>query len=294
MVIRKFFPSFCRSLARRRIGCIFVHDTESIEKAVSFPGRKILINLINEGYGNNQVYDLCDSLAEEFDLIFNPFWLAQIVANRHATNDFLSAHGISVPRRDVAGRQVFSMSSHRRSSSAVIFDNSNLAPSDAYNVEFVDTTIPIDGKHYYTSVRMMCIGTRVIKLIARARDCSENRPEVRDINTPQDRAKLRSLYDTIVIPNLGRLTVLAKVAGDAFGPGFYAHDVLIDSDSGEAFVCETELSFFPTTFMRRQRGLLDDAGTLFSTCNERIYASYAADQFATYCANSNSLTTLDH
>ena len=73
-------------------------------------------------------------------------------------------------------------------------------------------------------------------------------------------------------------------AAAAFGPGFYGHDVVVETTSGNVFVCETALKFFPDSYMRKFRGLLDSENKLFSTTDWKDYAKDSAFAFVDYCA----------
>ncbi len=284
----KFFPSFCKVLSQNGIGSIFVYDVVSMERnLLGSGGRNILINLIAEGRDNN-AYNVSSCVLKNFDFVFNPYNLAQIVGSREVTNRYLSSRGVSVPSSDrrstynTTGRRVFSMRKTGYPNTAIILDSSDEADNENYNTEFIDTRIQFGDKIYYTSVRIMCIGTRAVKFVIRARDCSEQRPEARDANTPLNVDLIRFLYVRLVEKNLKKLLSLTVRAGTAYGPGFYAHDVVIDKDSGDPYLCETELKFFPDTFMKKFQGLLDNEAALFSTVSWKEYAKISAHHFMKY------------
>ena len=96
--------------------------------------------------------------------------------------------------------------------------------------------------------------------------------QARNRDTPRDPELLRYLRAELASADLERLLSFAARVGRTLGPGFYAHDVLVEAGSGELYLCETEFKFYPRPFMRRFRGMLDGEGELFSTCGQGAYA----------------------
>ena len=288
----RFFPHFCKVLAQEKIESVFVHDIASLEHNLLAGDRKnILINLIDEERSGIDIYNYSDDLMSRCDSVFNSMNSAKIIRDKKATNEFLSAHGILMPKYGTSHHgRIFSQSRTGYSSAAKLVYEGNQASSDRYNTEYIDTIVQYDGKDYYTCIRIMCIGTRLIKVLVLARDCKEHNPEVRDLNTPQDRSLLQYLYKQMAVPTLGQLVSLGERIGILFGPGFYAHDVLVDNRSGLAYLCETELKFYPRAFMKRFRGMFDKEQVLFSTCNQNTYAQYAASEFVDYIKSANVLS----
>ncbi len=279
----KFFPQFCKVLRNYGFGSVFVHDIESVRcNATHDRSRNILINLLGEDRDEAKC-ELGDELLDRFSLVFNPYSLARIVASREATNELLSSHGVPVPKRNATDRKIFSLGNTGYPNSAMILDESEQLDSGRYNVEFIDTRIEIGNKSYFTSLRIMCVGSRVLKYVIRARDTGEQRPEARDANTPLDPGLIRHLYGVLVEANEEKLISLAKQAERAYGPGFYGHDVVVDRNTGDPFLCESELKFYPGTYMRRLHGLLDDDDRRFSTEKWKDYADRSAHEFVKYC-----------
>ena len=96
--------------------------------------------------------------------------------------------------------------------------------------------------------------------------------QARNRDTPRDPELLRYLRAELASADLERLLSFATRVGRTLGPGFYAHDLLVEAGSGELDLCETEFKFYPRPFMRRFRGMLDGEGELFSTCGQGAYA----------------------
>ena len=284
----RFFPAFCKNLAKHGFATVFVYDEQSImQNIVNSSGRTVLVNLVRERDARIDSYDFSSELLEKIDIVFNTCHLARIVGDKQSTNEFLSAQGVPMPKCNVDGRDykglIFSFSRIGRNRSAYIVDNAGTADDSRYNTEFVNTIVEFKDRSYYTSIRLMCVGPHILKILVRARDSAEQCPECRDHNTPRDRELFQHLHESLVFPNLDSLSSLAEQCESAYGPGFYAHDVLIEQPTARVLLCETELKFFPTAFMKRFHGFLDDANTLVSTCNQSAYSKHAAYQFMNYC-----------
>ena len=136
---------------------------------------------------------------------------------------------------------------------------------------------------YYTSIRLMCIGSCLVQVYVRARDENEDSPSVHNANTPRHRRLLDHLYDSLVSPRMDGLISLAERIGSVLGPGFYAHDVLVDRESGELLLCETGFKFYDGSYCERMHGVLGDRGFIGSIFDQETYAGHAASVFLSYC-----------
>jgi len=99
-----------------------------------------------------------------------------------------------------------------------------------------------------------------------ARDCGEQDPAARTRDTPQDAGLRAHLRTELVEGDLERVLSFGTKVGRTLGAGLYAHDLLVEADAGELYLCESEFKFYPKPYMRRFKGLLDDEQELFSTC----------------------------
>ena len=119
---------------------------------------------------------------------------------------------------------------------------------NVYNTQFIDTTVQFRESVYFTCIRLVCIGTYLIRIYIRARDVSENNPSVHNKDTPKDRELLDYLHEKLVVPRLEAFHALSDRIGRVLGPGFYAHDVLIENKTGQLFLCETGFKFYDDTY----------------------------------------------
>jgi len=130
----------------------------------------------------------------------------------------------------------------------------------------------------------MCIGTYLIRIYIRARDVSENNPSVHSKNTPKDPELLDCLHEKLVATRLEAFRALSARLGHLLGPGFYAHDVLIENKTGQLFLCETGFKFYDDTYEERMSGVVSDRNFLSNISDQETYAGHAASVFVSYCA----------
>ena len=104
----------------------------------------------------------------------------------------------------------------------------------------------------------MCIGPTITHTLIRARPVSEGSMSVHSKNTPVEAKLLNELYERLVIPYWGRLEQIAAAVNEAMGPGFYSHDIMLDTSTDELFMAETGFKFDDKTYCTRFAGIHDD------------------------------------
>ena len=287
-----FFPAFCRSIAQCGIGSAYVNDVHGLkqELLLSDAVPTILIDLINEDFDDVVNEDIPQELLQGVRAVFNSRRIARIVRDKEAANRFLSENHVPMPRLGgLENRRVFSNARLGSKEGVAVHHGVDDLDGDRYNTEFVDTRVRYEGKVYFTSIRLMCIGSLLLQVYVRARDQNENDPSVHNANTPRDKRLLAHLYGDLVTPRLDEFVSLAERIGSVLGPGFYSHDVLIDKESGELLVCETGFKFYDGTYSERMLGILDDRGFIGSAFDQETYAGHAASVFLSYCTQEGFL-----
>ena len=223
-----FFPPFCKVLAQYGIGSRFVHDVGGMEQAVGQRDCKaVLVSLVDEDRSDLGRYDLPGELLGRFLAVFNSRGIAGILRDRRLTNEYLSSHGVRMPGCDATGGRVFSLPRTGYGHGAAVPDEVGESNDASYDTEFIDTRVRFRGRSYYTSLRLMCVGPVVLKILAQARDCDERDPAARSRNTPQDPELLEHLRFELAATGLGRILAFGQDVWRALGPGFYAHDLLV-------------------------------------------------------------------
>lgn len=289
---RKFFPPFCRVLAACGISSAYVNDFTKLERELTVSREKpiILVNLVNEEHDNLQDYDFPETVLDRVAVTFNSHRVATIIRDKKETNLFLSRNNILMPSlSDLKDKTIFSNANIGSQERVLLYTAEEELDSNRYNVEFIDTRIQFEEAEYYTCIRLMCIGSRLVQVYVRARDVYENDPSVHSLNTPRDSELLNYLDSVLVAPRVKQLCALAEDMGSALGPGFYAHDALVDNVSGGLYLCETGFKFFDGTYSNHMMGVISQESIQRCVVDQETYAAYAASLFVTYCAEKGFL-----
>ena len=283
---RLFFPTFCRTIARCGVGSAYVKDRIGLEQELRLSDAKptVLVDIINEDFDEQVKDDIPGELLQGVRAVFNSRRIARIIRDKKVANTYLSERDVPMPRLGgLPHGRVFSNARWGSKEEVSVHDGTDDRDSNRYHTDFVDTRVRFEEGLYYTSIRLMCIGSRLVQVYVRARDQTENNPSVHNANTPRDRELLDFLYGKLVDPRLDELISLTERIGSALGPGFYAHDVLVDRESGELLVCETGFKFYDGSYCERMRGVLGDRGFIGSVFDQETYAGHAASVFLSYC-----------
>lgn len=287
-----FFPSFCRVLGQSGIGSVYANDMAGLERELQTPGGMptILVDLVNETYDDLDAYDIPGALGSPPGAVFNSRRIAKIIGDKKEANAVLSRTDVPMP--SIAGlknKKIFSNARFGSQEAVFVQDDASEIDENRYNVEFVDTRVRFRGSVYYTVIRLMCIGSHLLQIYVRARDVEENNPSVHNKDTPLNRPLLDYLQDRLVVPRLEDFVSLAEKVESALGPGFYAHDVLVDSSSGNLFLCETGFKYYDDSYCGRMIGVLDDRDFRYGVVDQEAYAAYAGAVFMAYCAERGFL-----
>ena len=289
---KRFFPPFCRVLAQCGIGSVYVNDIVEMERTLrssdSMP--TILIDLVNEVYDDLDAYEIPDGLGTKPSVVFNSRSIAKIIGDKKAANLFLSNNDILMPRlANPESKKIFSNAKIGTQEQVFVYGDATGIDSNRYNTEFVDTKLRYGSDYYDTTVRLMCIGSRLLSVSVRARNVKENNPSVHGSNSPRDRALLTFLHSRLIESRLEEYSLLAEKMGSALGPGFYAHDVLVDNNTSELYVCETGFKFFYGSYWERMGAVIESRKFQTGFVDQETYAGYAASVFVTYCAEMGFL-----
>ena len=240
-----FFPKFSSALARRGIQTRYARGVGELARCG--PSRLCVICVANEERDEIQALAPCEAGGR---VVFNAPSRAPLIADKKRTNEFLASHGILVPTTAATDdAPVFSNANARSAAPAFVVTAGHGEPS-RYNTRFIDTTVDVGRRRYFTALRLLCVGSTLIHAYVRARPASEE-PSVHTTNTPQDPELLETLQHLLVFNNSSKLIDLARKLGDALGPGFYGHDVLVERGTSRLFVCETGWKFEAFSFAAR-------------------------------------------
>lgn len=289
---RQFFPPFCRVLGQCGIGAVYTSDLESLEREIwqSDGVPTVLVSLVNETFDDLDTYNIPNNLLQLVNAVFNSYEIANIIRDKKEANRFFSKHGISMPSCTLdKNKRTFSNARLGSGERAYIVEDLEHIDRGRYNTQFIDTTIQFQSSAYFTCLRLVCIGTHLVQIYVRARDTNEEEPSVHSKNTPRSRDLLEYLHAQLVLPRLEELFAFSDQLGRILGPGFYAHDVLVDNRSGDLYLSEAGFKFFDETYADRMRGVMVGRNLRYKMLDQEAYAGYAASVFVTYCAQNGFL-----
>lgn len=245
----RFFPPFCRQLASAGIGTVVATGLGEVRPVVAAGGPTIIVNVYRE-VGHRIDLPAVTELEGRATAVFNRSTLGPLIADKQRTNLFLTENGVAMPSLTPRGK-VFSNSRQDTGAAVSILDGLEQADADRYNTDFVDTRVIYGGATYYTCVRLLCVGSRIVHAYVRARDVDEGSASVHAVNTPADADLLEFLQRRLVDDRLVEHAELADRIATALGPGFYAHDVLVDREGGPPLLCETGFKFQDPPYANR-------------------------------------------
>ncbi len=125
----------------------------------------------------------------------------------------------------------------------------------------------------------MCIGEVITHAFVRARPVTSGSPSVHTKDTPVDLDMLSALYSQLVGPNEQSLQELANRIANAAGPGFYAHDVLIDAQTKKAYLAETGYKFDDRSYCKRMSNIVSALPSMKGFSNPAEVAKNTAPVF---------------
>lgn len=178
--------------------------------------------------------------------VFHSSHLSEILGDKYKTNLFLTSKGIRCPKiiEDTSyNKEVFVNARSASHAKTTILNNGSNINLKNYNTELIDTTFEYKGEKYYACPRTMCIQGIITDIFLRFRNANENNPNVHGGDTPMDPDLHNFYYETKILPNLDRLNEYCFKVGEAFGLGFYGHDLLLCSKTNEFYMAESSFKF---------------------------------------------------
>ena len=282
-----FFPPFCRVLGQCGISSVYVHSIDDLEQEIlestSIP--TILINLIHELYDDLDKLAVSNLVFQDKVVEFNSLSTAGIICNKYKANQFFSKNDVLVPRLDPKNCKIFSNTIIGTKSPVMVYETIEDADKSRYNTEYIDTTLEFRNKKYFSTIRLICIGSIIVQIYARAADIEKGNPSVHNADTPLDPDLMEHMYNSLVMPNLHNFRSIANRLENILGPGFYVHDLLIDQESGKTYLSETGFKFFDTTYSKHMIEVTGNRKFLTGVMDMETFAAYSATIFVNYCAS---------
>ena len=257
-----YLPVFCDELRRNGYETRFVTTVANLKRAIKAANRSIVVMIYREvGHIPNQAG--LPEVLETADCVFNHPEIGRLISLKRETNIFLSGRGIAMPQmKQSADGMVFSNAEHASGAETQILEAGDKLDETRYNTDFIDTRFEYGDEAFYTMIRLMCIDRYITHAFVRARDVSEGSASVHSKDIPLDSGLLNAIYDELVVPNFKELEQIATKIASALGPGFYAHDILIEAPSKKIFLCETGYKFDNKSHTERVHPIIKDIPSL--------------------------------
>lgn len=244
-----FFPTFCATIRKQQIATTYCQNIRELLHAL----KRNLPNVIIHVYGeDHKRIDTPETLEAEKKaaFVFNAAAIGPIIADKEKSRTRLTNNGVLMPEVDIGSGQsiVFSNNKFGTSEETNLIQPGQPINPDRYNTRFIDTIVTFEEKRYFTTVRLACVSNKILHAYVRARNIQENNPSVHAYNTPLDFELLAQLQTQLVDPYREEFKEIADRIFRALGPGFYAHDLMIEAKTKKIYVCETGLKFDDPAF----------------------------------------------
>ena len=279
-----FLPAFCRDLRRSGYQTHFCTSVAEIDARQGSGLPTIIVHLYGED--RFQIASPAVRRIEEAALTtFNRAETGAVLANKVRSQEVLVKAGVLMPELAPESGVAFQRQVHGSSepSAVVKISAGTQASGEAVLTRYVETRVRHRGADYFTSVRLLCIDDAVLHAFPRARDAVEGNPNVHARDTPLDPSLIEALNDRLIIPFRGIFDEIARRAHQALGHGFYAHDLMVERDSGTVYLCESGFKFDDdvyTDLLAPIRTMLPSQALFFPT---EAFARASAEVFCVKC-----------
>lgn len=277
-----FFPGFSRVLHSYNIDVEFISSQRSMSDATASDANTIVIDLYNEEADHGFLPRTDQGLYGRAALVFNHRETGGVISDKARTNRVLTSAGVAMPRMNPEAGLVFRNTAANSSSQdkdIEVTPKVDTAREDGYRTGYIDTTREYLGRKYLTSVRILCVGEVIISAFAAARPAEEGKYSVKGINTPVDADLIRFFQQKLVHERHEDLRGIAQKVAKVLGPGFYVHDLVVDSTSEEILLCEVGYKFSMYPVAERFHSIAKDISSDYLILDEAECARASAEAF---------------
>jgi hypothetical protein len=275
-----FIPPFAARLARDGVAAALATDPVTLQEAVA-KRPAILVHVYREVAYRIDTPEVLEAESRAVG-VFNAARTGRVIADKLLTHDALTSRGVPMPSLAPEGR-VFSNLRQDSGGAVAVLERIEDADAGRYNTAFVDTRVTHGGRTYYTCMRLVCVGAQILHGYVRARDVTEGSASVHAADTPRDPTLVEMLQQRLLVCRMPELANLAAGVAEAFGPGFYAHDVLVPSDGGPAALCETGFKFNDPAYTGRLAPVAAELPSHAAMFTMNTWAGASAGAFLEEC-----------
>ena len=255
-----FLPPFMKALAENGWRSSFIFDEEELLAKIQKSKLPVaLINLYNEERPGIPDTQCMHDAEQNAVVVFNPVHMGKTLGYKPDTNSLYAANGMAVPDMEIgADDKVFSNALQDTSKAAWV--TADLTPEEEgrYNTRFIETQRAFEGHLYRNTVRVLACGPHIVHGFVGLRRISDvpGQASVHGVNTPPDSDLVTYFFEELFEKRRADLEILTRKISDVIGPGFYHHDLLIDNETDEIYVCETGIKFDAFAFHGKMTPIL--------------------------------------
>lgn len=278
----QFLPGFFGELRKRGFHTELVFDLDNLAKSFGRDLPIILVHVFGEDHtliGGKEL----EALEAKAAAVFNSANVGPLLADKMAYHKRLESAGIAVPALQGEGGFVRERTGTMRPTSVDEEKVSELDEAQLIRTEFVDTTFEFEGGSFFTTARLLCIGSEVMHAYIRARDTTEGNPSVHAKDTPLNPALIEQMQAQLIEPREAEFAQLAQGLAGVLGDGFFVHDLLIDRHSGRVLVCESGIKFDDMAFWKHMSAIADQIPSHAPLLPVEAFAVRSAQVFADQC-----------
>jgi len=272
---RNYIDNISSNFKKNKLDFLYCDDIN-----YSYQSQDIVVNVINEDKE-------LPILSDDNTIVCNKISTAHLLSNKVNTLKRYTENGIVTPQECNWSkcRKCLSFSPTGSNEEVKILDRYSYLDAKNHNVDLIDTRHEWNGKTYHTSLRLLSVCGEVIDIWLRLRTGKEF-PIVHSKNTPLDSKVLNFLHQEIIECNKDKLENISKSLSNILGLGFFAHDLLVDTNN-KFYVCESGFKFDDETYRKHLSPIMRDLQFGENVFNPKQLAKKSSDSLIKYLEKQN-------
>lgn len=261
----------------------FVSSERELARVLSHQHPVFIIHLYGEDH-TQIASSKMDALERKAVAVFNGSRIGPVLADKLTSHQAFEAGGVLVPALKERGGFVRLRSGTGLPTFMEQDTGKATSGSDVHiQTEFIDTSIKFENRRYYTTIRLLCVDDIVLNTYLGARDVQDDSLNVHAYNTPLDPVLIEHLHRSLAATRTKEFSLIAKQLFAVLGHGFYAHDLLIASNDGSIFLCESGFKFDAEAYWAHHAPIAAEIPSQASLFPTEALARRSAQVFQTQC-----------
>jgi hypothetical protein len=241
-----YFSRFTQNLRQTGYETHFCCSLREIRKRMKVNSKTILIHIFGEDHYQIQSASIEDCERKAI-AVFNASEMGVTISDKLKFHNKLLGTDVPLPKLQGVSEKGFVRARLGTDEETWVSEGASQAvkkiSSDHLVTEFIDTRVKFQQSEYFTTVRLLCVNEKIIHAFPRCRDASEENPSVHNTNTPVNHELIEYLHTELVEKYSQDFEEISKKLHSSLGNGFYAHDLLIEQETKNIFVCESGFKF---------------------------------------------------